>query len=120
MRAAPFFIRSLDRTCASKLAQHAKVPLMAPGLSVDPIRLVALHLELLDDGPRSCPHRRIIHRDDYLERLRTGAGPTFDEMQILSRPLKIGLVTEVCDVNDQRLALPMRTRVPPPLTDIGR
>ena len=107
MTTASIFVLLLDRPRAGQRPYHAEIALMTAGLFVDTIRLVALHLELLDDGPRSCPDGRVLERRDHLKGVRAGAGPTFNDMQILSGSLEVRLGGEVGYVNDQRLTLPV-------------
>src|SRR5262249_62172904 len=54
------------------------------------------------------------------KRLWPGARPPLDQVQVLARAKEIGLRTEVGDVDDERIALPMAARVAEPLTDRGR
>src|SRR6202011_1112642 len=61
--------------------------------------LVALFGELLFSGPWPGPHGRIFDRDDVLERGWSSPSPALDQVQILTGALKIGLPTEVRDVN---------------------
>src|SRR6266850_4120183 len=89
----------------------------APRFLVDPIRLIALPGKFLLDGPWSCPRCRIGHRDDVLDRVSTGAGPAFDEMQVLGGSLEVDLAVEICHVDDQCVPLPMGHRIPPPRAD---
>src|SRR5215470_5302803 len=92
----------------------------AARLVVEPVVLVALPRELLLGGPWSGPHRRILDCHDIFERLGTGAPPALDQMKVLTRALVIGLLTEVGDVDDQRVALPTSARVAVPLAHAGR
>src|SRR6267154_1687714 len=84
------------------------------------VLLVALFGELLFDGPWPRPHGRIFDRDDVLERGWPGPRPALDQVQFLARALKIGLRTEIRDVDYERIALPVATRVAVPLADVGR
>src|SRR6267378_7550515 len=47
---------------ARQQRRKAVIPLVTPRLVVDAIRRVALLLQLLPDGPRSDPRRRIVDR----------------------------------------------------------
>src|SRR5262249_19763666 len=69
---------------------------------------------------RLSPHRRIFHGDDIFERGWPGARPALDKVQVFARPLKICLRAEVCHVDDERIALPVTSRVTVPLADVGR
>src|SRR5262249_54466268 len=96
-------------------------------VSFDAARLViysvfplVLSGELLLDGPRPRPHRRILDRDGIFERIGAGPHPTLNEVQILTRALKVGLRTEVRHVDDERVAVPVTARVAIPLADVGR
>src|SRR5262249_44523506 len=100
--------------------RHSVVSFVTSGLRVNPIGLVALLGQFLFDSPRSRPCRRILNRDDVIERVGTGAGPAFDEMQVLARSLEIGFGREIGDVDDQGFAFPMAPRISKPLTDIRR
>src|SRR5262245_46388881 len=99
---------------------QAEVPFDAARLVIDSVLLVALPGELLLDGPWAGPDGRIFDRDLVREGLWPGARPTFNQVQVLARPLEIGLWTEVGDVHHQRVPLPMAARVAVPLTDAGR
>src|SRR5476649_1138724 len=94
------------------------VPLDAPGLLVDPVELIVLLRVLLDDGPRSCPRRLILDRDFVIDRLRTGTGPAFDQMQIsLIGSSEVRLAAEIRDVDNQRVTFPVAARIPKPESD---
>src|SRR6266853_6521842 len=82
--------------------------------------LVALFGELLFDGPWPRPHGGIFDRDDVLERGWPGPRPALDQVQVLTRTLRIGFPAEVRDVNHERIALPVATRVAKPLANAGR
>src|SRR5215831_13754350 len=89
-------------------------------LGIKPVLLIALPGELLLDGPGLRPHRRIFDRDDVFERSWPRARPALDQMQVLARALKISLRAEVRHVDDERVTLPVTTRVTVPLADMGR
>src|SRR6266568_2193232 len=59
IRAASFRERSLRDARAQQQRRQPVIPLLTPRLIVDAIRRVALLLQLLFDGPRSGPRRRI-------------------------------------------------------------
>src|SRR5713226_7011925 len=82
--------------------------------------LVALFGELLFNGPWPRPHGGIFDRDDVLERGWPSPRPALDQVQVLTRTLKIGFPAEVRDVDHERIALPVATRVAKPLADVGR
>src|ERR1700686_1607113 len=96
------------------------VSLNAARLVIKSVILVALPGELLLGGPRPRPHGRIISCHGVFERRRSGPCPTLHQMQVLPRPLEIGLGTEVRHVDHERIALPVAARVAIPLADIGR
>ena len=81
------------------------VSLDATRFGIKPVVLVALPGELFLDGPWLHPHRGIFDRDLIFQRARPGAGPTLDQMQVVSRALKGGLGTEVRHVDDERIAV---------------
>src|ERR1700720_4707801 len=96
------------------------VSLDAARLVIKSVLLVALPGELLLGGPWPRPHRRIFYRHGVFERVWSGPRPTLDEVQILTRALKISLRTEVRHVDHERIAVPVATRVAIPLTNSGR
>src|ERR1700683_1886864 len=100
--------------------RKAVVSFDAARLVINPIFLIALLGEVLLDRPWPRPHGRVFDRDNVFERSWPGACPALDHMQILARPLIIGLRAEVCHVDDERIALPMAARVAIPLADVGR
>src|ERR1700681_2767139 len=100
--------------------RQAIVSFDAARLVIKSVVLVALPGELLLDGPWPRPHRRIFDRHDVFKRGWPGARPALDQMQVLARALKIGLPTEVRNVDHERIAFPMATRVTIPLADAGR
>ena len=65
-------------------AREAKIPLDAPWLRVNPVRLVARFCELLFEGP--CPRSNggIFDADLVFERVGACAGPAFDKVQVLA------------------------------------
>jgi hypothetical protein len=89
-----------------KQGRHTVVPLVAPWLLVDPIRLAVLSAEFRLDGPRFRPRRGILERHGILERVRVEACPPFDEVQVFAGSLEVGLGGEIGDVDDQRIAFP--------------
>src|SRR5262245_50716896 len=100
--------------------RHTIVSFDATRLVVDSVLAVALPAEFLLDGPRPCPHRGIVDRDDVFEGVRPNPGPALDQVQVLARALKIGLRTEVRHIDDEGVALPAPTRVAVPLADALR
>src|SRR4051812_15873535 len=93
---------------------------MTPGLVINAIRLLVLPLHFLLDGPRFRPCRRIFHPHCVLECIRVDTSPALDQVQIFTRALEVCFSREISHVNHQRLALPVTTRVPPPLADVTR
>jgi hypothetical protein len=85
---------------------EAIVSFDAARLVIGSVFPVALFGELLLDGPWPRPHGRIFDRNDVFERGRPGASPALDHVQVLARPLKIGLWTEVRDVDHEGIAVP--------------
>src|SRR5215470_8545074 len=100
--------------------RQAIIPFDAAGLVINSVLLVALPGELLLGGPGLGPHGRIFDRDLVRERLRPGARPPLDQVQVLARAKEIGFRTEVGHVDYKRAALPMAARVTEPLTNAGR
>src|SRR5262249_13106105 len=98
---------------------QTEVAFEAARLGIQSVLLVALLGELLLDGPRPRPHRRIFDRDLVCEGLWPGARPPLNQMQVLARALIVGFRSEVGDVDDEGFALPMAARVAEPLTDVG-
>src|SRR5438105_14826180 len=99
---------------------ETEVAFEAARLGINSVLLVALPAELLLDGPGLGPHGRIFDRNLVGERLRPGARPALNEVQVLARAKEIGLRTEIGHVDDERVALPMAARVAVPLMDAGR
>src|SRR5229473_4739915 len=104
---------------ARQFTNHREIPLVTPRFLIDPIELVALLGIFLFDGPRLRPRGRIVHRDDVLDCVRAGAGPAFDQMQVVEGSVKVPLGCEIGDVDDQRVVLPPTARIPPPRADVG-
>src|SRR5438876_4462201 len=92
----------------------------AARLGINSVLLLALPRELLPDGPRTRPHRRVFDRDLVGEGLWPGAHPALNQVQVLARSKYIGFRTEVGHVDHKRVALPTAARVAVPLTDVGR
>src|SRR5215471_5637194 len=107
------------RARSSHQPREAIVSFKATRLVVKSVLLVALPGELLLDDPWLCPHRRIFDGHDVFERSWPGARPALDQMQVLTRALKIGLRAEVCHVDDERIVLPVAPRVAIPLADVS-
>src|SRR5215468_4695789 len=101
-------------------ARETIVSFDAAWLVIKSVVLVALPGELLLDGPSPSPHRRIFDGHDIFKRGWSDPRPALDQVQVLKRPLKVGLRAEVRHVDDERIALPVATRVAVPLTNTGR
>src|SRR5437016_4425007 len=117
VRTSPFRIGELLGAPSPQQPRKAIVPFDAARLVIGSVFLVALPGELLLDGPRSRPHRRIFDRHGIFERGRAGPCPALNQMQVLARALIIRLRTEVCHVDHKRIALPMAARIAIPLAD---
>src|ERR1051326_1460063 len=87
--------------------RQAVIPLVAARLIINSVRRIALLLQLLLDGPWSRPRRRVVQGDHILDGIRVETRPSFHQMQIFVRSLKIEFRREVRDVYDERVALPM-------------
>jgi hypothetical protein len=120
VRASPLRNGALFHASSVQHTRKAVVSFDATGLVINPIFLIALPGEVLLDRPWPRPHGRVFDRDNVFERSWSGACPAFDHMQILARPVIIGLRAEVCHVDDERIALPMAARVAIPLADVER
>src|SRR6516164_6685216 len=92
-------------------AGKALIAFDAARLGIKSVLFVALSGEFLLDGPGPGPHGLIFDRDLVCEGLWPRARPSFNEMQVLARPLEIGFRTEVGHVDHQRVALPVTARV---------
>src|SRR6266567_342000 len=102
-----------------KQARQAIVSLDAARLGINSVLGVALQDEFLLGRPGLRPHRRILDRYDIIQPCGRGPRPALDHVQILARPLEIGLRTEIRHVDHQRIALPAPTRVAVPLANAG-
>ncbi len=71
-------------------------------------------------GPGLRPCCRIADREPVVDRVRGDAGQSLDQAQAVRRPPEVGLAREVRRLDDQRVALPMATRVAVPLPDMVR
>src|SRR5262249_52343122 len=89
IRAASFLERSLHDASAHQYRRQGVIRLMTSRLIIDAVRRVALLLQLLPNGPRSGPRRRIVDGDGVLERVRVEARPPFDEVEVFVRALKV-------------------------------
>ena len=87
--AAPFRECPLRGARARQQRRKAVVPLVTPRLIVKLIRRVALLLQLLLDGPRSDPRRRIVDRHDILDCVRAKTRPPFNEVQVSVSSLEV-------------------------------
>src|SRR5258705_4230806 len=105
---------------ARQQRHHPVVALVAPGLLVDPVRLVALLAVVLLDGPRFRPRRGILDGDRVLDRVRVNACPPFDQVQVLLGTLEVGLGAEIGHIDHECPAFPAAARVAPPLADVRR
>src|SRR5579883_3057342 len=114
--------RKCDIFHASPMQQprEAEVSFDTARLHIKPILLVALPGEFLYHGPRLRPHCRIFDGDPVFERSRARSHPALNQVQVLTRALKIGLRAEIRHVDDEGIALPMAARVAIPLPDVSR
>ena len=113
--AAPFGKRPVVGARSHELSHQAVVPLVTPGLVIDPVLLVVLFGPLLLDGPWFRPRRRIFQRGDELDRVRAGTGPPLNQMEVLPSALVAVLGGKVRDVDHQRVPLPPAARIALPL-----
>src|SRR5437899_7451430 len=111
--------RTLLCARARKQRSHAEVPLVTPGLLIDAICLIALLVQLQLHGPRSGPRCRILDRDGVFERVRIEPCPAFNQMQVFAGSLEVRFRSEIGDVDDQCIPLPMTAGVSPPLAQVG-
>src|SRR5215470_1789794 len=95
MRTSAFRVGELFRARSPHQSRETIVSFDAARLVIKPVVLITLPGELLADGPRLSPHRRIFHGDDIFERGWPGARPALDKVQVFARPLKICLRAEV-------------------------
>src|SRR5882672_2656978 len=65
-------------------SRETVISLVAAGLVIDSVLLLALLGELLLHRPWPRPHRRIFDRDRILKRIWSGADPALDKMQVLA------------------------------------
>src|SRR5215813_14103528 len=98
----------------------AEVSFDAARLVIDPVLLLVLFAELLDDRPGPCPHRWVLDRRLVFKRVGPGPRPALNQMQVLARAAIVVLRAEIGHVDDERIALPAATRVAEPLADVGR
>src|SRR5207244_10236327 len=91
---------------------------MAPRLVVDPVRLIVLPGIFLLDSPWFHPRARVFYCDGVLERVWTGARPAFNQMPVLAGSHKVGLGTEIGDIDHQRVAFPASARIAKALPDM--
>src|SRR5581483_1650015 len=89
----------------------------AARLVVNSVFRVALPGELLLHSPRASPDRGIFDGDHIFEGIGAGARPALDEVQIFARTLEICFGTEIRDVDDQGISLPVATRIAIPLAN---
>src|SRR5438128_1341274 len=101
-----------------ELSCQAVVPLVTPWLHVETIGFDGLPGQFLFHRPRLRPRRRIVDRDDILQRVGVDTRPAFDQVQVLARSLEVGLRAEIRHVDNERLALPAPPRVSPPEPDV--
>jgi hypothetical protein len=118
--ASPFSKSGLFHAPPMQKSRESVVALDAARFGINPILLIALPAELLLDGPRPVPHRRILDRGLVGKRHRPGACPALDEVQVLPRPERIGLWAEVRHIDDKGVPLPVAARVAEPLTNARR
>src|SRR5262245_4991295 len=98
----------------------AEVSFDAARLVIDPILLLVLFAELLDDRPGPRPHRRVLDGRLVFKRVGPGPRPALDQMQVLARAAIVVLRTEIGHVDDERIALPAAARVAEPLANVRR
>src|SRR3981081_4033937 len=91
----------------------------AARLGIYSVFLVVLQDEFLFGSPRPHPHCRILDRYGIVKGRGPGPRPALAHVQVLARPLKIGLRTEIRHVDHERVALPAPTRVAVPLANTG-
>src|SRR2546428_1172757 len=120
IRTSSFRKGALFYAPSTQQPREAIVSLDAARLVINSVVVVALLGELLLDRPRPRPHRRIFDRHRVLESGWARPRPALDQVQVLARALKIRFRTEIPDVDHERIALPMATRVAKPLADAGR
>src|SRR5262249_44597006 len=99
VRTSTLRIGELFRARSPHQPREAIISFDAARLVIKPVLLIALPGELLLDGPGLRPHRRIFDRDDIFERGRSGTRPPLDQVQVLTRALKIRLRAEVRHVD---------------------
>src|SRR5215831_8583568 len=83
---SPFRKSGLFHASSMQKSRESVVAFNAAWFGINPVLLVALLAQLLLDGPRPHPHRRILDRDLVGERRRPGARPALYEVQVLPRP----------------------------------
>ena len=83
-------------------------------------RSAVLQLQLLPDGPRARPGRRIVDRDDVLQRRLVDPAPALDQMEVFAGAAVAALRGEVRDVDHQRVAFPVAAGVSERRADVAR
>src|SRR6516162_787218 len=91
----------LFRADSPQQPRKAVVSFDATWLGINSVVLVALLGELLADGPRPGPHRRVFDGHDIFKRGRPGPRPALGQMQVFAGSLKIRFGTEVGYVDDE-------------------
>src|SRR6185295_5358889 len=101
MRTAPLGIRRFGQTLIEQHGRLRNLAFDASRLIVNAIGFFTLSGELLPDGPRPGPHRRILDGDLELQRGRVEARPPLDRVEVLARSLEVALLREVGRVDDE-------------------
>src|SRR5689334_11150 len=91
---------------------------MAPRLVVEPVGLIALFRILLLHGPRFRPGGRVFNCDHVFKRVWTGTRPAFDQVPVFARSHKVGLGSEVSNIDHKCFALPVTARIAKALADL--
>jgi hypothetical protein len=99
---------------SSEDASHGVIPLVT-GVFVDGIPTLAHRNHCC---PRSCPHRRIFDSELVEERVSVGAREAFDQVRVRAGVWQAGFAFEIRRVDNQRVSLPVATRVSHPLTNV--
>src|SRR5262249_42856283 len=84
---------------------EAKVSLDTARLGIESVRLVALPGEFLLGGPGPGPYGRVFDGNFVRKRHRPGPRPALHQVQVFARALKIGLRTEVRNIDHEGVAL---------------
>src|SRR5207253_2512407 len=87
-------------------ADHAVIALVTASF-IHLVLLIAVLRQFLHGSPRFRKRRRILYGYPEGERIGVDAFIALDQMQVLTRPMEICLLSEIGDVNDQRVTFPM-------------